>query len=109
MESLTTLVEWPQPVFELLGFVAIFFSIGPVGFRYAVMRSRPPEDAELNRVALRRAAWIGVMGSVLTALLLVHDLPEMAGERHTTVAAILGGNRQVQIQVAMLALSFLGF
>jgi putative copper export protein len=33
----------------------------------------------------------------------------MAGERHTTVAAILASNRQTQIQVAMLALSFLGF
>ena len=109
MESLTTLVEWPQPVFELLGFIAAFFSIGPVGFRYGVLRSRASEDAELHRQALRRAAWIGVIGSALTALLLVHDLPEMAGDRHTTVAAILGGNRQVQIQIAMLALSLLGF
>lgn len=109
------LIEWPQPLLELLQFIAWYTTLGAVGFRVALARSRlsdprtaaAPELQVIDR-ALLRAAWIGLAGAVLGAVLYAFELPGMA-ERQKVLIAELITSGQPAIQTALLLVALLGF
>src|SRR4051812_27020313 len=39
-----SLIHWPEPIVEYVGFVAQFLAVGAVGFRYAAVRDRLTSD-----------------------------------------------------------------
>ena len=86
------LITWPDPLFELLGFITFFLAAGAVGFRLAVWPgiARGGDDAEraFARAAARRAAALGLIGIVVSAALSWRELAERAADQHTTVLAL---------------------
>jgi len=103
---------------ELIGFIGLFLSAGAVGFRFAVVRGHANAEATgtgerpihpVYSDAAKRAAVMGLVGTVITACLFVHALPAQAARAHATVGALLTGHMQVLLQAAMLALALLGF
>jgi putative copper export protein len=107
------LISWPDPLFELLGFVAAFLAVGAVGFRGSALRGllASPAGAELDfaRAAARRAAWLGLAGAAVGAALLARELPEMAEARHLGVAALLTTQPSVALQVVLAIVAVVGF
>lgn len=108
------LIHWPDPLFELISFVAAFFAAGAVGFRLAVlprlMESAGAEERGLAAWATRRAARDGLAGSIITAGLLgARDLRELAARRHLGVLELVTSQPQIEVQVALLAIALIGF
>ena len=108
------LLQWSEPLFHYLDFAAVFLPVGAVGFRYSALRAAPLDvsAASGDRVyadAARRAAWLGLLGTVIGAFLLARALPALAARRHTTVTALLSGNLQPALEVILLALAIAGF
>jgi putative copper export protein len=110
------LIAWPQPIFEYGGFLASFFTAGAAGFRWAVIaRSRAgggvPGDGEaaVERVATLRAAGIGLIGALLGAALFARSLPATAARHHQSVAQLVSGNAMTATQLAMVAITLIGF
>ncbi|HEU4565867.1 MAG TPA: CopD family protein [Gemmatimonadaceae bacterium] len=115
------LIEWPKPVLEFLGFAATFLAAGAVGFRYSALRGRlalssargggataAAEHAMFSEAA-RRAAIMGLIGTIISAGLLATALPAMAARAHGTVGGLIAQNRGAQLQVGMLLLAITGF
>lgn len=113
------LIQWPEPIMELIGFLGLFLSAGAVGFRYAVVRGRASAEAhpdhrahrpeEVYVDAAKRAAILGLIGAVLTAALFVHALPEQAARAHMTAVQLLTGRAQTLLQAVMLVFALIGF
>lgn len=106
------LITWSDAAGELVGFVALFLGAGAVGFRYAAVRGRlaaPGDDADVWGDAARRAAVLGLVGWLVRAVLTARSLPGAAARQHTTVGALVGGNFQTQLQLALLLLALAGF
>ena len=109
------LIEWPQPLMELLGFVGAFLSMGAVGFRLAVLRGRPetrattPEERSVYAQAAQRAARLGLTGVLIAAVMLATRLPAFAARRHTTIPSLIAGEPQLALQIGLLLLALIGF
>lgn len=104
------LLEWSEPFFHYLEFISLFLPIGAVGFRYTSLRGTLNVGGDVvHEHAARRAAWLGLVGSVVGVLLLVRELPGLAARQHTTVAALVTGKLQPAAQVILLALGVIGF
>ncbi len=111
------LIHWPDPLFELVGFLASFLSSGAIGFRYGVLaRLAPPpagalmaDEQRLRADAIHRAALLGTIGILVSAALLGLQLPELAGRRHLTVLQLALGNAMVGSQITLLAMAVVGF
>jgi putative copper export protein len=104
------LITWSEPLVHLAEFAAALLPAGAVGFRYSSLRGHHPEtDRRVYSDAAQRAAWIGLIGSLVGVFLLTQSLPALADRRHTTVGALLTGTLQPAVQVAMLALALAGF
>jgi len=113
-----SLIKWPQPITEYIGFIGSFLPAGAIGFRFAVLRGalaraeRTGADATRRRVfadTARRAAGIGLIGSIVAVGLLLYQLPGLAARRHTTVSQLLTHNAANELQVGFLALELIGF
>jgi putative copper export protein len=95
------LIEWPEAVTEYVGFVAQFVATGAVGFRYAAVRDRlratrnvgATGDGRFYAYACARAARIGLLGAIVSAILFANHLPEMAARAHTTTTGLLTTDR----------------
>lgn len=116
MGSFATLVNWPQPILELLGFAALFLMTGALGFRFVAVRpwlgrdTRIPEDFRaLARAAVRRAALLALVGAVLALNLALLDMASDAAEHHATLAQSIAGDTQNQIAVGLGILAIVGF
>jgi putative copper export protein len=106
------LIEWSEPVMELIGFIAIFLSAGAVGFRYSSLRGRmgrDSADAATYDTAARRAALLGLLGAVIAIVGAFRALPSMAARAHTTTSALLGSNFGAQTMIGFTVLAVLGF
>jgi len=107
------LISWPGPLFELLGFVAAFLAVGAVGFRLSALRGllASPAGAERDfaRAAARRAAWLGLAGAAIGAMLLARELPEMAEEARLTVGALVTTHPLVAFQIVLAIAAIVGF
>jgi putative copper export protein len=104
------LIDWADPPRELAGFIAQFLAAGAIGFRYFALRGRRIEtDRAFYDDAARRAAIIGLVGVLTSILLAVAQLPSLAARRHMSVATLVTTDASTTLQVAFLALAFVGF
>jgi len=112
MSSPEPLIHWPQPILELLGFIAAFLATGAIGFRFAVLwpwlrrPAAPGSDEALARDAARRSAILGLVGTVVTLGLFFLDLRGESTERHVALATLLGSNA---LELGLGVLAILGF
>lgn len=113
-----SLIKWPQPITEYIGFLGSFLPAGAVGYRFAVLRGaltrgeQTGMDATRARVladTARRAATIGLIGTIIAGLLLWYQLPGLATRRHTTVTQLATHNTGVELQLGFLVLALIGF
>ena len=113
-----SLIRWPQPITEYIGFIGSFFPAGAVGYRFVVLRGavargeRTGMDATRRRVladTARRAAVMGLIGMIVAALLLWYQLPGLATRRHMTVAQLVTHNAGVELQIGFFVLALIGF
>jgi putative copper export protein len=110
-------VEWPQPIIELLGFVAAFLVTGAIGFRYFVLRSwaggrgaaGPNDLREVGQGAARRAALLGLLGALAALALLLVDINGQAVEHQTSLLALLGADGATSLEVGLGVATILGF
>jgi Putative copper export protein len=104
------LVDWADPPRELLGFVAQFLAAGAIGFRFFALRGPQAEsDRPFYEAAGRRAAMIGIVGIVMSILLILAQLPALAARRHMSVGALVTTDTSTTLQAAFFALALLGF
>ena len=107
------LIQWPDPLIELLGFVAAFLAAGAIGFRFAALRGMEvlpaPEEREFAARAARHAAWFGLVGAAIGAVMLAQHLPGLAARRHLTVSALIGTQPQLALQILLLVVAIVGF
>ena len=118
-----SLIRWPQPILEYIGFIGSFFPAGAIGFRYVVMRGALARgelagatsggvESTWRRVyadTARRAAAIGLIGVVVAIGLMLYQLPGLAARRHTTATQLLTHNAGVTIQAVFLIVALIGF
>jgi len=113
-----SIIRWPQPITEYIGFIGSLLPAGALGFRSVVMRGaiargeQSGVDATRRHVyagTARRAAMIGLLGVIVAIALFAYQLPGLATRRHTTVGQLLTHNAGVEIQAAGLLLALLGF
>ena len=91
---------------ELIGFLAAFLASGAVAFRYVVLRA----EAEVERLAARRAALLGLIGALITmSMYLLMTLPRLAARQHTSIVHATVANGPTAIQSICLVLALLGF
>jgi putative copper export protein len=104
------LIQWSDPIKELAGFLALFFSAGPLGFRYFALRERDVEsDRPFYTDAARRAAVIGVIGVVASLLIGASELPGLAARKHTTAIAFLTSDTATMLEFGLLAIALIGY
>ena len=118
MQAAQSIIRWPQPITEYIGFIGSFLPAGAIGFRYVVLRGAlargqgSEADATRRRVyadTARRAAVIGLVGVVIAIALMLYQLPALATRRHTTVGQLLTHNAATELQLGFLILSLIGF
>ncbi|MGH7741458.1 MAG: CopD family protein [Candidatus Eiseniibacteriota bacterium] len=107
------LLQWPDPIFEFAGFLAVFLPAGALGYRFPVLRglrrSSLPDERELAVRSSVRAAWYGLAGAALSVSLLAWRLPQMAADHHVTLAALLAHDPMLRIQSGLRVLALIGF
>jgi putative copper export protein len=107
------LLTWSEPVRELIGFTSLFLANGAIGFRYAAVRHRlTGGEAAVRAVyarATRRAAMLGLIGTLVQAILLLTQLPDLAERMHRTVGQLLTTNPQTIARSGLLVLALAGF
>lgn len=108
----TPLIEWPQPLFELLEFLGALLAIGAVGFRFGVFSRVGAGVTDAARALAgvdRRAATIGFAGAALVAWHLVRVLPGAAARRHLDVVPFLQQTPPAALWAGGTALAVVGF
>ena len=111
------LIEWSEPVMELIGFIALFLTAGAIGFRYSSLRGKlsgtgsatAAMDIPVYATAARRAAALGLIGSLIAIVRSVQALPSLAQRAHTTTSALLSSNLQAQMMIGFAVLAVIGF
>ena len=125
----TPLIEWPEPVFQLVDFIGLFLTAGAVGFRYSSLRGRivhgvagaigvnrdsdsaakPTRDATVYAIAAQRAATFGLAGAAIVLVRIFQNIPSMAQRAHTTASGLLATDFSVQLLVGCAVLALAGF
>jgi putative copper export protein len=103
------LLTWWEPVTQYLEFLSVFLPAGAVGFRYSSLRAGLAEGDSVYQDAARRAAGIGLAGTVIGAMLLARALPALAARRHVTVTALVTHSVQPALQLLLPTLAVIGF
>lgn len=106
------LIHWPEPIVQLVGFVAQFVAVGSVGFRYAAvgnrLRSGDAAERDVYEAACARAALLGLIGAIVSGLLFAFALPEGAQRAHTTVAGLLTSDLATGLQAVLTIVGIVG-
>jgi len=104
------LLEWSEPVKELIGFVALFLGAGAIGFRFFALRGwRIDTDRGFYDDAARRAAGLGFVGVALSLILAATELPGLAARRHVDAMAFLTSDPATMMEFGFLALALAGY
>jgi putative copper export protein len=108
------LIHWPEPLIELLEFVATFLAAGAVGFRFVVLRATSAGKSEgpgttTPSDAATRAAALGLAGAVLLAIRVAIGLPELAARAKTDVAGVVLHTPVVTLWVVLTLAAIVGF
>ena len=110
-------MEWPQPILELLGFLAAFLATGAVGFRFFVLRGWAGRRAaggtgelhEVGQGSARRSAILGLLGAIGVTTLLIFDLRGQAAEHQMSFLALLGSDTACSLELGFSLAALLGF
>lgn len=114
MPSFAALVDWPEPMLELAGFLASFVATGAIGFRFVVIRPwlrRGGAAGDLHALArkgARQAAIVGCLGAMVALALHVADLHAQSVERHIPLATLIG-SKDTPIALGLEVAALLGF
>src|SRR5690349_8285869 len=112
MPSFLTLVDWPEPMLELAGFLASFLATGAIGFRFVVIRPWLRRDgADLNALArrgVRQAAVFGCVGAVVVLALHMVELHAQSVERQVSLSALMGA-KDTPLALGFEAAAVVGF
>jgi putative copper resistance protein D len=108
------LLQWPEPVTQFIGFIALFLTAGAVGFRYAAVGNRLTKvgsDAErsIYSKATRRAAALGLSGAAIQAVLLVMQLPRAAARAHLSITQLVTTDPSTLARCVLLGAAIAGF
>ena len=109
-----TLIEWPKPFVEYLSFIAQYLAAGAIGFRYSALRGaelvnpEAPHEREFHEQAARRAATLGLVGALISAVMLAVALPGNAARAHKSVSQLLATNFLTGTQAALLIFAVAG-
>ena len=112
------LIEWPEPIFQLVDFVGLFLASGAVGFRYTALRGKlgaratPATDVASPGIfdaASRQAAVLGLIGGVITLLRFFQSLPGQATRAKLPVGDFLSTNHPAQASLVLAVLAIIGF
>lgn len=104
------LIQWPEPILELIGFLAQFLAAGAIGFRYFALHGRRIEsDRAFYDDAARRAALLGLVGVIVTLIMAFAGLPELAAKRHLSTVAFATSDASTAIELVCLLLAVAGF
>jgi putative copper export protein len=99
---------------EYIGFLSFFFVFGALGFHFQVLKALRSESAAAGEgtvaVADRRAAVIGLTGSLLMVVTLIAGLLTRAADKNIGVLDVVraGGGRQL-FQITCIALLLIGY
>ncbi|HEY8076688.1 MAG TPA: CopD family protein [Labilithrix sp.] len=100
-------LDWMQVALEYVGFVSSFFLLGPIGFRWGIVRTAP--DATAAR-ALRDAAIVGLAGVALGVVSLVASVSKRAEAKHLSFGdAFAAGGATVAAQAVLLGVLLVCF
>ncbi|MGH7294216.1 MAG: CopD family protein [Polyangiaceae bacterium] len=103
------LFELRDVVFQYVGFLASFLVLGPLGFRYGVVR-RGVGAPGLTDGALARAAKLGLLGVGLAVVSLVAGLLKRAAAKHLSVSEVFhAGGAASYAQVVLLGVLAVAF
>ena len=104
------LLQWSEPVTELIGFIALFLGAGPIGFRYFALRGHRIEtDRAFYDDAAHRAAIMGTIGVTISLISAALQLPKLAARQHTTVGGVLTGDPATMLQIGLLVVAIVGY
>ena len=106
-------LHWPDPLIELLGFLALFLAVGAAAFRIVVLggarRHAGADETSTFQAIERRAAVLGLIGALIWAGLWMMSLPEQADRAKMTVGEMLSSNPQAKAQAVLRLTPVLGF
>ena len=113
MPSFLNLVDWPEPVLELAGFLASFLATGAIGFRFVVIRPWLRRDGadDLNALArrgVRQAAVFGCLGALVVLGLHLNELHAQSVERQVSLGAVIGA-KDTPLALGLEAAAVVGF
>jgi copper transport protein len=104
----THAIDGMQVALEYVGFTASFCLLGPVGFRWGVVRTAPGTTATAR--ALGNAAIVGLAGVALGVVSLIASVTKRAEAKHLSFGdAFAAGGRPVAAQAVLLAVLFVCF
>ncbi|HEX8848820.1 MAG TPA: CopD family protein [Gemmatimonadaceae bacterium] len=113
------LIEWPEPIFQLIDFIGLFLASGAVGFRYTALRGRlgartassSPEatTSDIYDAAGRGAAMLGIIGAAITLLRLFQNLPAQAARAKLPVGEFVTSNFPAAAGITLATLALVGF
>jgi putative copper export protein len=110
------LLDWLDVLFEYVGFLASFWMLGAIGFRYGVLRSGlgtagREADSPLEgpfRDSMASAAGVGLMGLALALVSFVEGLLERAESKHQTLGEAFGAGGATSVAQIALLIALLG-
>ena len=111
----SALIEWPEPIFQLIDFIGLFLASGAVGFRYSALRGRllrgraAGAEPTFHDAAARQAAFFGLCGAVIILARMIQTLPAQAARAKLPVAEFLTSNIPAGAALGLTVLAILGF
>ena len=104
------LITWSEPAQQLTSFVGTFLAAGAVGFRYTAARALrlAPGEKQFFESALRRAAFIGIVGAAIGLAFALIGLPGLAARAHRSVGELLTSDATALLSVVCPALAVIG-
>jgi putative copper export protein len=104
------LIQWPEPILQLIGFIAQFLAAGAIGFRFFALKGREIEsDRPFYDDAARRAAMMGLLGIAISLVTMLWQLPAQADRKHLTSVDFLTSTPQSALQLVFLVCAVAGF
>lgn len=109
------MIEWADAARQLLGFVGVFLAVGAAALYFVVlspMASRHRADATMQStlaVSGRRAAWIGIIGTVLALAAFAISLPKGASRAHVTVMTYMTTDVRTMVMLGLQLAAIIGF
>ncbi|HVZ77885.1 MAG TPA: CopD family protein [Gemmatimonadaceae bacterium] len=110
------MLNWSEPALELISFLGSYLAIGVIGFRYGVLgRARASDQLDDGREgiflrAASRAALLGLLGTIISTVLLLHGAMNQAAAKHLTMAEVLtAGQGLGAAKLGLYAVALVGF